>query len=211
MACSPFLPGLLLAVTVWIGPLLARLIPSKNRAALSGRIPALRAWIPWLHGVGLPYAGLLAGWIAARDFGLSGQTPPEWLIGIVLAAAFGALLGRVSERFGEPRGWSDVRAESRWTLYRAAAGPWTGIPAAAVGVGLAAAAAEYLWRERPAGEPLFPEQGVVFLVRAGGSALLFLLAHNFFAAMLFYLIAVWTARADVWARVTGMLKKPARG
>jgi hypothetical protein len=214
MPHEPFLPGLIFAAAAWIVSLLYRLAPEKLIARALARAEFLRDWSPWIYSIGLPYLALLLGWISARDYGLTGQTLLEWLLGIVLAAVLGALLGRVSARLAETRGWSDVRAETRWTLYRAAAGPWTGNLPAAVGVGLAAAAGEYLWRKRPAGEPLFPMQGIVFLVRAGGSGLLFLLAHNFFAAMLFYFLAALTAREDVWARVAALVRKadrPSRG
>jgi hypothetical protein len=212
MPNQPFLPGLILAGMVWIAPLLFRLLPENQPARIPARAAFLRDWAPWIHGIGLPYLSLLLGWIAARDYGLGGQTLPEWLAGIFFAVAFGALLGRLSPRFAEARGWGDVRAEARWTLYRAAVWPWTGNLAIAVGIGLAATAAEFLWRARPEGERLFPKRGILFLVRAGGSAVLFLLAHNFYAAMLFYLIAALTARADfprhfnsIRARMTNQL------
>jgi hypothetical protein len=186
MRISPFLPGLILALAVWILPLALRLLPEQILSPLVRRAPRLPEWVPWIHSIALPYLGLLCGWVSSRDSGLTGHTPLEWAAGVVGALALGALLGRISARYSSRRGWGDVRDETRWTLYRAAVWPLAGFLLAAVGAGLLASLAEYAWRRRPGGERPEGEAGLLFLLRAGSSAALFALAHNFLLAMLFY-------------------------
>jgi hypothetical protein len=186
---TPFLPGLILALAVWIIPLPFRILPARSVAPISQRFPWMSDLAPWIHSLGLPYAGLLVGWISSRDYGLTGQTLAQWGIGAAVAILLGLLLGRVSARFTSTRGWGDVRDEARWALYRAASWPWLGYLSLAVGVGLLAALAEFAVGRRKDHGGFFRTAAIPFLVRSLGSSALFLLAHNFFLAMLYY----WTA------------------
>jgi hypothetical protein len=205
MALSPFLPGLILALAVWTLPLAVRLIPGRILSGFLPRFPWLPTWAPWIRSIGLPFLGLLLGWISSRDFGLTGHTPAEWLIGAAAAVAVGILLGRMSVRLSAALGWGVVCDEARWTLYRAAAWPWVGYLPLAVAAALLAAWAEFAWGRKLGGEKLFDEVGILFLVHAACSAVLFLLAHNFFLAMLFYLTAVFASTPDLQLRFQAIL------
>jgi hypothetical protein len=207
MRISPFLPGLILALAVWIIPFAVRLLPGKTFAPIVRRAPRLPELAPWIHGIALPYLGLLCGWISSRDCGLIGHTPLEWAAGAAGALALGALLGRITVRYSERRGWDDVRDETRWTLYRAAVWPLAGYLPVAVGAGLMASLAEYAWRRRNDGEAVLGAGSIPFLARAGGSALLFLLAHNFLLAMFFYLTAAVACPSDISMHVADIIKK----
>jgi hypothetical protein len=199
---NPFLPGLILALAVWILPPAVRLIPARIGSVISGRVPRFSDWAPWIRSVALPYLGLLLGWISSRDFGLTGHTAAEWIIGIAAAAGLGILLGRISARLSIGLGWGVIGDETRWTLFRAAAWPWVGYLPLAVAAGLLAAMAEFALGCKLGGEKVFGEVGLLFLVHAGCSAVLFLLAHNFFLAMLFYLTAVLASTPDLWLLIT---------
>jgi len=196
MSMNPFLPGLILALAVWILPLAARLLPARIAAGIQSRFPPLSNWAPWIRSVGLPYLGLLLGWISSRDFGLTGHTAPEWLISGAAAILLGILLGRVSVRLSIGIGWGVVGDEARWSLYRAAAWPWVAHLPLAVAAALLAACAEFALERRLGGEKPFDEVGLLFLMHAACSAILFLLAHNFFLAMLFYLTAAIASSPD---------------
>jgi hypothetical protein len=197
MFLNPFLPGLILALAVWILPLAVRLIPARILSGASSRLPRLSGWAPWLRGAALPYLGLLLGWISSRDFGLTGHTPAEWLFGAAAAVILGIFLGRVSARYAIRLGWGVVCDEARWTLYRAAAWPWVTHLPLAVAAALAAAWAEFALGRKLGGAKVFDEVGMLFLMHAAGSAALFLLAHNFFLAMLLYLTAVMASTPDI--------------
>ncbi len=205
MSMNPFLPGLILALAVWILPLAARLFPARVVSALSERVPWLPEWAPWIRSAALPYLGLLLGWISSRDFGLTGHSAADWIIGIAAAVGLGILLGWMSVRQSIGLGWGVVGDEARWTLYRAAAWPWVGYLPLAVAIGLLAGAAEFALGRRLGGEKLIDEVGLLFLVHAGCSAALFLLAHNFFLVMLFYLAAVLASKPDFQLRIREML------
>jgi hypothetical protein len=196
MPINPFLPGLILALAVWILPLSIRLLPARMTTQISERIPQLPGWAPWIRSIALPYLGLLLGWISSRDFGLTGQTAVEWIVGIVAAAGLGILLGWMSMRLSIGLGWGVIGDEARWTLYRAAAWPFLGYLPLAVAAGLIAGAAEFALGRKFAGEGQLDEVGLLFLVHAACSAVLFLLAHNFFLAMLFYLAAALASKPD---------------
>jgi len=198
---TAFLPGLILALAVWIIPLLFRILPAPWIAPVVQRFPRISDWAPWIHSLGLPYAGVVAGWIAARDYGLTGQTLAEWGIGAVAAILLGLFLGWVSVRFTSAREWGDVRDEARWSLYRAAAWPWLGFLSYAVAVGLLASLVEYAFLGRRDANRLSLPAAIPFLVRSAGSSLLFLLAHNFFLAMLYYLTAYIATKPEFAARI----------
>ncbi len=204
---NPFLPGLVLALAVWILPLAARLFPVRLGSALSERVPWLPEWAPWIRSVALPYLGLLLGWISSTDFGLTGHTAAEWIIGTVTAAGLGILLGWLSVRLSIGLGWGVVGDEARWTVYRAAAWPWVGYLPPAVAIGLLAGAVEFALGRKLGGEKILDAVGMLFLVHAGCSAALFLLAHNFFLAMLFYLTAVLASKPELQLRIREMLPK----
>jgi hypothetical protein len=202
---SPFLPGLLLALAVWILPLLLQFRPRRLRLPVEQRVPWLPGLAPWIHSAALPYLGLLLGWIAGRDYGLGGHTPAEWALGAAAAVGLGILLGILSARLSVPRDWGDGRDEARWTLYRAAAWPWAGFLSIAVAAGWLAALAEYAWGCGFQREKVFSERGLVFLLRVSGSSGLFLLTHNFFLAMLYYLAAATAASPDSRSRIKNAL------
>lgn len=197
---TPFLPGLILALAAWILPLAVRFCPQPILSPVIARVPRLPGLAPWIHSIALPYLGLLMGWIAGRDYGLSGHTLAEWIVGSVAAVLLGIILGRASVRFSPPRGWGDVRDEARWSLFRAAAWPWVGYLPIAVAAGWLASLAEFAWDRRPGGENFFGAQGIAFLIRTTGSAILFLLAHNFYLSMLYYLTAVLASTPDIRSR-----------
>jgi hypothetical protein len=197
MSMNPFLPGLILALAVWILPLAVRLFPARFLSGMQSRVPQLSGWAPWIGSIGLPYLGLMVGWVSSRDFGLTGHTAAEWILGAATAVGLGILLGRTSVRLSVGLGWGVVGDEARWTLFRAAAWPWVGYLPLAVAAGLLAGAAEFALGRKFAGEKLYDEVGLLFLVHATGSAVLFLLAHNFFLALLFYLTAVISSTPDI--------------
>jgi hypothetical protein len=205
MFMKPFLPGLILALAVWILPLAVRLFPARIATGITERVPQLSGWAPWIGSIGLPYLGLMMGWISSRDFGLTGHSAAEWIIGAAAAAGLGILLGRVSARVSTALGWGVVGDEARWTLFRAAAWPLVGYLPLAVAAALAAACAEFAWGRKLGREKLVDEVGLLFLVHATGSSVLFLLAHNFFLAMLFYLTAVIAATPDIRSRFNELL------
>jgi hypothetical protein len=201
MGMSPFLPGLILALAVWIVPFLFRFLPAQSVQPIKERYPWIAPLTPWIYNLGLPYLGLLLGWISARDFGVIGHTFAEWGIGAAAAILLGWLLAWVSVRYSNSRGSGDVLDEARWSLYRAAAWPWLNFLSLAVVVGFLASLAEYAFNGSRVGKRLSGRDVIPFLVRAAGSGALFLLAHNFFLAMLYYLIAYSASRPGVYARL----------
>jgi len=201
MRIPPFLPGLLLALAVWSLPLVMRLFPGRVRERAARRIPPLPALAFWIRSVGFPYAGLLLGWISSRDCGLTGHTAAEWILGFAAAVILGFLLAGASSRLSIGLGWGVIGDEARWTLYRAAVWPLAVYLPLAVAAALAAAAAEFAWGRRLRQENVFDEVGLLFLAHAAGSAVLFVLAHNFFLAMLYYLTAVVVSSPDIRLRV----------
>ena len=207
MSINPYLPGLILALAVWILPLAIRLLPARIGSVFSERVPRFAEWAPWIHSIALPYLGLLLGWISSRDYGLTGHTAAEWIIGIAAAAGLGILLGKMSVRQSIGLGWGVLGDEARWTLYRAAVWPWVGYLSLAVAIGLLAGMAEFALGRRLGGEKLADEVGLLFLVHAGCSAALFLLAHNFLLAMLLYLTAVIAATPNLQSHVLELLAK----
>jgi hypothetical protein len=196
-----FLPGLILALITWILPLAIRLLPGRILSPVLLRAPWLPSLAPWIQSIALPYLGLLLGWISSRDFGLGGHTLAEWLIGAAAAVVLGAVLGRLSIHFSSGRGWGDVRDEARWTLFRAAAWPWVGHLSIAVAAGMLASLAEYAWERRSDGKGFFHANGIIYLIRMAGSAILFLLVHNFFLAMVFYLTAWVASRPELEGQI----------
>ena len=205
MPITPFLPGLMLALAAWILPFVVRFVPGKPADRLFSRRPSLSAWAPWIRSVGLPYLGLMLGWISSRDYGLTGQTPAEWILGSAAAVVLGIAFGTVSARLSVALGWGVIGDEARWTLYRAAAWPVLGFLPLAVAAALAAACAEFFWERRLRGGKVLDEVGRLFLFHAGGSAVLFLLAHNFFLAMLFYLSAMIVSTPEIRSRAFDMI------
>jgi hypothetical protein len=107
----------------------------------------------------------------------------------------------MSSRLSIRLGWGVIGDEARWTLYRAAVCPPATFFPLAVVAALAAATAEFAWGRRRKHEKVFDEVGLLFLTHAAGSAVLFLLAHNFFLAMLYYLTAVTVSSPDIRPRV----------
>jgi hypothetical protein len=210
MPMIPFLPGLILAFAVWALPLAIRPLPKRIFERLSSRFPAFSGWAPWIRSLVLPYFGLLLGWISARDFGLTGHTPAEWLLGAASAIGLGIILGRVSVRLSIGLGWGVACDESRWGLFRAAAWPWVQYLPLAVAAAFLAACAEFAIGRKLDGETVFDEVGLLFLTHAACSAVLFLLAHNFFLAMLFYSTAVIASTPDIKSDLRTILEKTIR-
>jgi hypothetical protein len=204
MGMSPFLPGLILSLAVWIIPLLFQILPARSVSPVARRFPWISDWTPWIHSLGLPYAGLLLGWISARDYGLTGQTIGEWALGAAAAILLGLILAWISARFSNPRGGEDVRDEARWSLYRAAAWPWLNFLSYAVAVGLLASLTEYALNRRTEGKRFSLPAAIPFLVRTAGSGALFLLAHNFFLALLYYFIAYSASLPGFYKRIEGI-------
>ena len=203
----PFLPGLLLALAAWILPLAAHWIPGRILSRIAARAPWLAPWEPWIRSIGFPYLGLILGWVSSRDYGLTGHTQAEWLLGTAAAVALGIVLGRMSVRFSIGFGGGVICDEARWTLYRAAVWPWTGYLAPAVLAAFLAACAEFGWGRKFRGEKLADEVGLLFLLHAAASAVLFLLAHNVFLALLFYLTTVFFSTPDIRLRLSGTINK----
>ncbi|HEY5118307.1 MAG TPA: hypothetical protein VII90_02530 [Anaerolineales bacterium] len=201
MENSPFLPGLVLTLTVWILPLVVRFLPTRAVLPLTNRFPWISDLAPWIYSLGPTYVGLLLGWISSRDYGLTGQTGLEWVLGVAAAILLGLILAWASVRFSNPRGWGDVRDEACWSLYRAAAWPLVNFLSYAVIAGLLASLIEFAlgkWK----GAAGFSRTTVIpFLVRTLGSGALFLLAHNFFLAMFYYLIAYLASLPRVYKRI----------
>jgi hypothetical protein len=210
MSMNPFLPGLILALAVWILPHSVRLLPARILPEIQSRVPRLSGWAPWIHSVALPYLGVLLGWISSRDFGLTGHTPAEWIVGAAAAVILGILLGRMSVRLSIGIGWGVIGDEARWTLYRAAAWPWVTHLPIAVAAALLGACVEFALGRKLGGEKLVDEVGLLFLVHTGCSGALFLLAHNLYLAMLFYLTATIASSQDIHTNLQTMLDKISR-
>jgi hypothetical protein len=190
MPSPAFLPGLLFAFAAWIWPVFSLFFPARWTAALAARAPWLPPFAPWIRGAALPYLAVVGGWVSARDFGLSGQTPLEWILGALLSLVLGALLGAAAARLPQPAPEKQLTAEMRWILYRAACWPLVGYLIVAVAVGLLAVLGEFgvallCKRERPTWHNAAP-----FLLRIGCSALLFLVAHNLFLSLAMYVVEI---------------------
>jgi hypothetical protein len=207
MTLQPYLPGLILALAAWILTCAARPLSLRLAAPLGDRAPLAAELSPWAHSIGLPYLGLLLGWISSRDYGLTGHTPAEWIAGALAAVLLGLLLGWCSLRYSSARGWGDIRDEARWTLYRAATGPILGYLALAIAAGLLASLVEFALDRRWKGGGFSRSDWIPFLIRASGSAALFLLAHNFFLAMVYYLAAYVSIHPELYSHI---VRIPAR-
>jgi len=204
MGNSPFLPGLVLALAVWILSLFVRFLPVRFLSPIATRFPWAIDIAPWANSLGLPYAGLLLGWISSRDYGLTGQTGLEWALGAAAAILLGWFLAWASARFSNSRGWGDGRDEARWCLYRAAAWPLVNFLSFAVIAGWLASVVEFILEKRKDAAGFSRPAVIPFLVRSAGSGALFLLAHNFFLAMLYYAIAFGASKPEfhAWVRST---------
>jgi len=201
MENSPFLPGLVLALTVWILPLFVRFLPARLVSPFTNRFPWISDMAPWINNLGLPYVGLLLGWISSRDYGLTGQTGLEWALGAPAAILLGLILAWASVRFSNQRGWGDVRDEACWSLYRAAAWPLVNFLSYAVIAGLLASLLAFALGKRKGTAGFSRATVIPFLVRTLGSGALFLLAHNFFLAMLYYLLAYSASLPGLYERI----------
>ncbi|MGD0174059.1 MAG: hypothetical protein ABSC61_06465 [Anaerolineales bacterium] len=204
MENSPFLPGLVLALTVWILPLFVRYLPARVISPLTNRFPGISDLAHWIYSLGLPYVGLLLGWISSRDYGLTGQTGLEWALGVAAAILLGLILAWASIRFSNPRGWGDVRDEACWSLYRAAAWPLVNFLSYAVIAGMLASLIEFAPGKGKGAAGFSRATVIPFLVRTLGSSALFLLAHNFFLAMLYYVIAFAASKPEFPAWIGGV-------
>jgi hypothetical protein len=204
MENSPFLPGLVLALTVWILPLFVRFLPARLVSPFTDRFPWTSDLAPWINSLGLPYVGLLLGWISSRDYGLTGQTGLEWALGAPAAILLGLILAWASVRFSNPRGWGDVRDEACWSLYRAAAWPLVNFLSYAVIAGLLASLLAFALGKRKGTAGFSRATVIPFLVRTLGSGALFLLAHNFFLAMMYYLVAYGASKPEFPAWIGGV-------
>jgi hypothetical protein len=115
---------------------------NRLRANTGGRF--LEQLLRVIYFIGVPYAALLTGSIAAIDMGLTGAggsilgwSPAEWLRGLGTALTLGALVlfpigfaSRQIARAGQPVGTDDrsagaviveaIYAETHWAFYRAA-------------------------------------------------------------------------------------------
>jgi hypothetical protein len=190
MSPAPFLPAILFALAAFLWPAVARFLPPRWMEPLTTRAPWLPKAAPWLRSAALPYFAVILGFLAARDFGLMGGTWLEWLAGGGLAIGLGILLGGcLASRTNPPSAETQLLDEARWTLYRAVCWPLVGSLALAVGAGLLIGLAEFglefllrrktfLWRE-----------STPFFLRIASSSLLFLVAHNFYLAMILYIMA----------------------
>jgi hypothetical protein len=201
MENSPFLPGLVLALTVCLLPLFIRFLPARVVTPLANRFPWISDLAPWIKSPGLPYGGLLLGWISSRDYGLTGQTGLEWALGAAAAILLGLILAWASVRFSNPRGLGDVRDEACWSLYRAAAWPLVNFLSLAVIAGLLASVIEFALGKRKEAGGFSRAEVISFLIRTLGSGALFLLAHNFFLAMLYYLVAYSASLPGLYKRI----------
>jgi hypothetical protein len=197
MDTSPFLPGLVLALTVWVVPCISRFLPERLLSPIAQRWPAALYLAAWIWSFGAAYAGLLIGWISARDFGLTGQTLPEWALGAAAAILLGLALAWVSVRYSDSRSWGDVRGEARWSLYRGAIWPLVNFLPIAVAAGLLASIAEFFLWSKKSDDGFAKAAAVPFAARTVGSAALFLLAHNFTLAMVYYLTAYVATMPEV--------------
>jgi hypothetical protein len=114
----------------------------RLRATTGGRL--LEQFLRLIYFIGVPYAALLTGSLAAIDMGLTGAggsilgwSPTEWLRGLSTALTLGAIVllpiglaSRQIARAGQPLGIDDrsagavivdaIYAEIHWTFYRAA-------------------------------------------------------------------------------------------
>jgi hypothetical protein len=210
MTLQPFLPGLILALAAWILTAAARPLAPRLAPLFADHAPLAAGLAPWARDLGLPYLGLLLGWISSRDFGLTGHTAEEWIAGALAAALLGLLLGRFSLRYSSSLGWGDLRDEARWTLYRAAVWPLAGYLPLAVVAALAAACAELALDRRWKGGGFPRTEWIPFIVRAAGSAALFLLAHNFFLAMVLFLVAFLFSQPEVCSRIFRISPQPVK-
>lgn len=190
MRFLPFLPGLLFAVAAWIWPLFARILPLRLTDPLARRAPWLPPLAPWIRSAAIPYLAVILGWISARDIGLSGQTVLEWILGAVLALGLGGLQGWMAARLSPSSPQNLLVDEARWTLYRAASWPLAGFLWLAVVIGLVAGLGEWGLAWLVKRDQTSRIGFLALLFRTGCSALLFLVAHNFFLAVLMYATAL---------------------
>jgi hypothetical protein len=113
------LPGIVLAVVAFSGPLWMRLPFITNR-----QISWLARSLPWLRSAGLLYLALVFGWISMRDAGVTGQSQFEWMAGGAAALVLGIIGGWSAVRTGSSTSMENwIQDEARWTLYRAVAWP----------------------------------------------------------------------------------------
>jgi hypothetical protein len=179
------LPGLLMAALAASGPLWRR-IPFVSS------IPAL--WLdrilPWMRSAGLLYLAVVAGWISMRDAGLMGQSAEEWLAGGIVALILGMTGAWLSNRHAVEMPlaiW--LQDEARWTLYRAVVWPLVIFLPIAVPVAFFVSFLEWRLEEILCGKSGNWQAAIPWLVRALGSALLFLVSHNIYIALVMYLLA----------------------
>lgn len=125
-------------VTLFVSPVQV----TRLRASAGGRL--LEQFLRLIYFIGVPYAALLTGSIAAIDVGLTsvggsilGWSPADWLRGLSTALTLGVIVllpigmaSRQIARAGQPLGVDDrsvgmvivdaIYAEIHWAFYRAA-------------------------------------------------------------------------------------------
>jgi hypothetical protein len=180
------LPGLVLALIAFTGPLWMRLpiYPAHKN------FEWLPKSMPWLRSAGLLYVAVVFGWVSMRDAGILGQTAEEWLAGALFALVCGGVGGWLSKRYAVEMPLANwVQDEIRWTFYRAVVWPVVVLLPVAVPVALIVAFLEWRLEEALLGHAWDWNQTAPWLVRAVFSSLLFLLAHNLWLALAMYLAA----------------------
>jgi hypothetical protein len=132
-----------------------------------------------LRDLGLPYLALMLGTVAARDMGMLGHTPLDWVLGVLLASATGMLGWGLRRTQAWPEATQAALDEVRWCLYRGLGWGWSGSLMIGVLVGFGASLVERVQvRAIETGSLRTVRDDVPWLVRSLTSAILFGVAHN---------------------------------
>ncbi len=176
---SVFGPALLLSALAVAWPV----FESAASRLIAARIDARMRWAAtlssWLRSLGVPYAALLLGAVAARDMGLYGFSLLEFGVGLLFTGGVAVLNWRLHPAQDWPNAAAAALDEVRWVLYRALGWGWSGSLIVGLVAGLVAALLERLLSRASRSGTLRvqPEDGR-WLLRVLASAALFGVAHN---------------------------------
>jgi hypothetical protein len=185
---SVFGPALLLCALAVTWPVFESAASRLFAARIGARLAWAAALSPWLRSLGLPYAALMLGAVAARDMGLYGQSLLEIVLGLGVTFGLAVLNWRLRPAQDWPNAALDAQDEVRWALYRALGWGWSGSLMVGLLAGLVAALLERVLSRMSAGGPLHRQpEDVGWLLRVASSAALFGLAHNLWFNLLSHL------------------------
>ena len=169
----------------WVGlalgsPALAQVFWPRLKDRLGDWAELAERFAPWAHGFIPAYLALFFGSIRARDAGVIGRGPLDWVGGMLACGLWLGLAALLKPEGGTwPEPTRGVLDEPRWTLYRAAGGLWVGHYQFGVLVGLGLAAVEW-WLGVQSRRSVAWET----LARMASSTVVFGLTRNFWLAAL---------------------------